>query len=134
MPKNFPIPSFSSKNSILNSFKKKFKRKNLPVLFSQPIWKIRQILDREYRLDASSATGARAFYLIDIVDYNGLTHLDLPFVWEPAEFVDPSLISAFKANLPDSSKSPDFANTFLAFLSNFDLRLRLYRRPAPLLL
>jgi len=119
MPKNFPFPIFSSKNSILNSFKKKFKRKNFPVLFSQPIWKIRQIVDREYRLDAS---GARAFYLIDIVDYNGLIHLALAVVWEPAEFIDPSLISEFAEKFPDSSKPPDFANaTPLAFLTDFDL-------------
>jgi len=113
MPKNFPFPIFSSKHSILNSFKKKFKKKNIPVLFSQPIWKISQILDREYRLDASGACGARAFYLIDI-------HFN--FVWEPAESIDPSLISEFIQKFPDLSKSPDFANaTPLAFLTDFDL-------------
>lgn len=114
MPKTV-MPLVHLKYTILNTFRRKPSHKKISSPSAPQAWNIRQVVDREYRLE-STFRRPRAFYLVDIADGNG----DFQLIWQPEEKVSPGLIAQFNDKLfaADNSFVPDTPD-FVYFSPDF---------------
>lgn len=111
------MPLGHLKYTIFNTFRRKPNLKKFRSLPAPIAWNIRQIVDREYRLESTSRR-PRAFYLIDVENVNG--NGDFQLIWEPEEKVSPGLIAQFNDKLfaADNSFVPDTPD-FVFFSPDF---------------